>query len=79
MLADPLLAALDDALECPQVAHLSRADRLALTLWWLIESVADEFEMLPEQAADEVAMLCGLAKEMMGDAKIRGFPPNLQG
>ena len=28
MLANPLLAALDDALKCPQVAHLSRADRL---------------------------------------------------
>lgn len=65
MLADPLLAALDDALECPQVARLSRADRLALALWWLIESVADEFEMTNERAADEVAMLCGLAKEMM--------------
>ena len=48
------------------MAHLSRADRLALALWWLIESVADEFEMPPEQAADEVVMLCGLAKEMMG-------------
>ena len=68
MLADPLLTALDDALECPQVAHLSRADRLALALWWLIESVADEFEMSPEHAANEVAMLCGLAKEMMRDA-----------
>ena len=66
MPADPLLAALDRALECPQVAHLSRGDRLALALWWLIESVADEFEMPPEQAADQVAMLCGLAKEMMG-------------
>ena len=63
MLADLLLTALDDALECPQVAHLSRADRLALALWWLIESVADEFEMAPEQAADEVAMLCKVAKE----------------
>jgi hypothetical protein len=63
MLADPLLAALDDALECPQVAYLSRGNRLALALWWLIESVADEFEMSPEQAADEVAMLFGLAKE----------------
>ena len=68
MLADPLLAALDEALECPQVAHISRGDRLALALWWLIESVADEFGMPPEQAADEVAMLCGLAREMMGDA-----------
>ena len=68
MLADPLLDALDDALECPQVAHLSRSDRLALALWWLIESVADEFGMPPERAADEVAKLCGLAKEMMGEA-----------
>ena len=67
MLADPLLAALDDALECPHVAHLSRSDRLALALWWLIESVADELEMTPERAADEVAMLCELAKEMMGN------------
>ena len=66
MPTDPLLAALDEALECPQVAHLPRADRLALALWWLIESVADEFEMPFERAADEVAMLCGLAKEMMG-------------
>ena len=66
MPADPLIAALDQPLECPQVAHLSRGDRLALALWWLIESVADEFEMPVEQAADEVAMLCGLAKEMMG-------------
>ena len=65
MLADPLLAALDDALDCPQARHLSRADRLALAVWWLIESVGDEFEMPPEQAADEVAMLCGLAKEML--------------
>ena len=47
------------------MAHLPRSDRLALALWWLIESVADEFQMPPEQAADEVAMLCGLAKEMM--------------
>jgi hypothetical protein len=56
VLANPLLAALDEALECPQVAHLARADRLALALalWWLIESVADEFEMPPERAADEV-------------------------
>ena len=67
MLADPLLAALDAALECPQVAHLPRGDRLALALWWLIESVADEFEMPPEQAANEVAMLCGLAKGMVGE------------
>lgn len=67
MPADPLLAALDDALDCPQARHLSRGDRLALALWWLIESVADEFEMPPEQAADEVALLCGLAKEMMGN------------
>jgi hypothetical protein len=65
MLPDPLLTALDDALECPKVAHLSRGDRLALALWWLIESVADEFEMPAEQAADEVAMLCALAKERM--------------
>lgn len=64
MPTDPLLAALDDALDCPQARLLSRADRLALTLWWLIESVADEFEMPPELAADEVAMLCGLAREM---------------
>ena len=64
MPADPLLAALNDALECPQVAHLYRGDRLALALWWLIESVADEFGMPPEQASDEVAMLCGMAKEM---------------
>ena len=69
MLADPLLAALDDALECPQVAHLSRGDRLALALWWLIERVADEFGIPPEQAADEVAMLCGLAREMMSDTR----------
>ena len=55
---------LDDALECHQTAHLSRGDRLALALWWLIESVADEFEMPPERAADEVAMLCELVKEM---------------
>ena len=68
MLADPLLAALDAALECPQVAHLSRSDRLALALWWLIESVADEFEIPPERAAEEVAMLCKLAREMIGDA-----------
>jgi len=38
---------------------------LALALWWLIECVAAEFEMPPERAADEVAMLCGLAREMM--------------
>lgn len=44
---------------------MSRADRLALALWWLIESAADEFEMPPERAADEVAMLCELAREMM--------------
>jgi hypothetical protein len=68
MLQDPLLTALDDALECPQVAHLSRADRLALALWWLIGSVADEFQIQPEQAADEVAMLCGLAGEMMASS-----------
>jgi hypothetical protein len=69
MLADPLLAALDDALDCSQVQHLSRADRLALAGWWLIESVADEFEMPHERAADEVAMLCELAREMMGDGR----------
>ena len=46
--------------------------RLALALWWLIESVADELEMPPEQAADEVAMLCGLAKEMMGQTNSSG-------
>lgn len=34
-------------------------------LWWLIENVSDEFEMPPEEAADKVEMLCGLAKEMM--------------
>jgi hypothetical protein len=62
MLADPFLAALDNALECPHTAHLSRADRLALALWWLIERVADEFEMPTGRAADEVAMLCELAK-----------------
>ena len=71
MLADPLLAALDDALECPQVAHLPRSDRLALALWWLIERVADELQMPPEQAADEVAMLCRLAKEMMEEVPKR--------
>jgi hypothetical protein len=64
-LADPLLAALDDALDCPQLGHLARGDRLALALWWRIERTADEFGMPPKQAADEVAMLCGLAKEMM--------------
>ena len=78
MLADPLLAALDDALECPQVAHLSRSDRLALVLWWLIESVADEFQMPPERAADEVAMLCELAKEMMGNGRDQAFTEPLQ-
>ena len=70
MLADPLLAALNEALECPQVAHLSRSDRLALALWWLVESVADEFGMPPERAADEVVMLCGLAREMSASLKI---------
>jgi hypothetical protein len=79
MLADALLAALDDALDCPQARHLSRADPLALALWWLIESVADELEIPPERAADEVAMLCELAREMMGDAGIRGRRTNLQG
>ena len=64
MLADPLLTALDDALECPHVAHLSRGDRLALALWWLIERVADEFEMPPEQAADEVTKLLLLGREL---------------
>ena len=54
------------------MAHLSRGDRLALALWWLIESIADEFEMPPEQAADEVAMLCGLAKERMGQTNSSG-------
>ena len=44
------------------------ADRLALAVWWLIESVSDEFEMPPERAADEVAMLCGLARWMMNSA-----------
>ena len=79
MLADPFLTALDEALECPQVAHLSRPDRLALALWWLIESVADEFGMPPERAADEVAMLCGLAREMMRDAGIHGSRAGRQG
>ena len=51
------------------MAHIPRIDRLALALWWLIESVADEFEMPPERAADEVAMLCELAKEMMSDGR----------
>ena len=63
---DPLFAALDAALACPEAGHLPRADRLALALWWYVECVADELEMPLEQAADEVAMLCGLAKEMMG-------------
>ena len=63
-LPDPLFAALDEALDCPQARHLSRADRLALALWWLIESVADEFEMSTERAADEVVVLCEVAKEM---------------
>jgi len=30
----------------------------------LVESVADKLKMPPERAADEVAMLCGLAKMM---------------
>jgi hypothetical protein len=77
MLADPLLAALDDALECPEVADLSRADRLALALWWLIESVADEFEMPPERAADEVAMLCELAREMLGEEEMFSVTPTV--
>ena len=55
------------------------SDRLALALWWLIESVADELEMPPERAADEVAMLCGLAKEMMGDAGTYESRPDLHG
>jgi hypothetical protein len=59
----------DEALECPQVAHLSRADRLALALWWLIENVADEFEMPPERVADEVVVLCGLARELGGSGR----------
>ena len=71
MLPDPLLVALDEALECPLPGDPGRADRLALALWWLIESVADEFEMPPEEAADEVAMLCGLAREMMGEVPKR--------
>ena len=78
MHADPLLAALDEALECPQAAHLSRSDRLALALWWLIESVADEFGMPPERAADEVAKLCGLVKEMMGNGRDQAFNEPLQ-
>jgi hypothetical protein len=65
MPSDPLLAALDDALDCPQARHLYPANRLALTLWWLIESVEDEFEIPPERATDQVAMLCELAREMM--------------
>ena len=65
MPAEPLLAALDEALACPQVAHLPRSDRLALALWWLIDRTAAEFEMPPEQASDEVAKLCELAREMM--------------
>jgi hypothetical protein len=32
-----------------------------------------------EQAADEVAMLCGLAKEMMGDAGTYESRPDLHG
>lgn len=36
---------------------------------WLIKSVPEEFEMPPEQAADEVAILCDLAKEMMPNKK----------
>ena len=43
------------------MTHLPRGDRLALALWWLVERVADQFQRPPERAADEVAMLCGLA------------------
>ena len=64
MLAAPLVAALDEALETPLPGDPTRSDRLALALFWLIDSVADEFGMPVERAADEVAMLCGLAKEM---------------
>jgi hypothetical protein len=67
MLAHPIFKALDDALECPQLQHMARSDRLALALAWLIERVVDEFQMPYEQAADEVAMLCRLAKEAVGD------------
>jgi hypothetical protein len=66
MLAEPLLAALDDALDCPELVHLRRGDRLALTLWWLLEKIAAEFGIPLEQAADEVVMLCRVAKERMG-------------
>jgi hypothetical protein len=63
--ANTLLAALDEALDCTQPRHLSRADRLDLALWGLIESVAEEFEMPLERAAEELVMLCEMAKEMM--------------
>ena len=66
MLAAPLIAALEEALEKPLPGDPTRSDRLALAVWWLIESVADEIGMPFEEAANEVAMLCGLAKEMRG-------------
>lgn len=73
----PLLTGLDHALDCVQVRHPSRADRLALALWWLIESVADEFEMPSQRAADEVAMLCDLAKEMIEDEEMFSITPTV--
>ena len=67
MLADPLLAALDDALECPLPGDPVRADRLALALWWLVDRLRQDLQISPPEAAAQVAMLCGLAKEMFSE------------
>jgi hypothetical protein len=68
MAADPLLTALDDALKCSRVTRLSWRDRLDIELWWLIERGADELEMPPTEAADQLAMLCELAKGHEGES-----------
>lgn len=67
---ESLYTALDDAIECSGADHLSRADRLAIALWWLIESIADEFAMPEEAATDEVVMLCEVVREMMREAAL---------
>ena len=65
MSADELLAALDDAIDCPALRQIPRSDRLALAAWWLVDRLSAELEVRPAEAAAQLAMMCDIAAEMM--------------
>jgi hypothetical protein len=61
--ADDLLAALDCAVDSALEDQTSRAERLVLAVWWLVDRFRHEMQIPAEEAAEQVGLMARIAVE----------------